>query len=65
MRLKALRESRGFTQKVVALEIGISESNYARYERGVREPDIATLKQLSKFFSVSIDHIVCNDRSSQ
>ena len=61
MRLKALRESRGFTQKIVALEIGVSESNYARYERGVREPDIATLKQLSKFFLVSIDHIVCND----
>ena len=61
MRLKALRENSGFTQKRVALAIGVSESNYARYERGVREPDIATLKQLSKFFLVSIDHIVCND----
>ena len=26
-----------------------------------REPDITALKQLSKFFGVSIDHILCND----
>ena len=61
MRLKELRSSRKVTQKAVATAIGCSANNYARYERGDREPDISTLKQLSKYFGVSIDYLLCND----
>ena len=60
-RLKELRESKGVTQKQVADEIKCSTNNYARYERGDREPDISTLKSLSQYFEVSIDYILCND----
>ena len=61
-RLKELRESKGVTQREVAKAIRCSSPNtYARYERGLREPDIDTLKQLSKYFGVSIDYILCND----
>ena len=45
----------------MARAIGCSANNYARYERGEREPDCVTLKQLSKFFGVSIDYILYND----
>ena len=38
---------------------------HARYERGEREPDCVTLKQLSKFFGVSIDYILYNDWETQ
>ena len=61
MRLKELRLDKKVTQQKVANAIGCSAGNYARYERGEREPDIFMLKQLSKFFGVSIDHILCND----
>lgn len=61
MRLKELRKDKGVTQKEVALAIGCSTGNYARYERGEHEPDIATLKSLSTYFQKSIDYIVCND----
>lgn len=61
MRLKELRLQKGVTQQEVAREIGCSANNYARYEREEREPDCATLKQLSKFFGVSIDYILYND----
>lgn len=61
MRLKELREEKGVTQKNVAEEIGCSANTYARYENEKRQPDIQTLKALSKYFEVTIDYIVCNN----
>ena len=61
MRLKELRTQKGVTQKEVANAIGCSVNNYARYERGEREPDIETLKRLSKYFEATIDYIIDND----
>ena len=61
MRLKELRLKKGVTQQAVAEAVGCSSNNYARYEREEREPDIATLKSLSKYFGVTIDHILYND----
>lgn len=60
MRLKELRKEKGSTQKEVADSIFCSANDYARYEREEREPDIDTLKRLSKYFGVSIDYIVGN-----
>lgn len=61
MRLKELRLDKKVTQQKVANAIGCSGNTYSKYERGEREPDIFMLKQLSKFFGVSIDYILCND----
>ena len=61
MRLKELRDGMGVTQQAVADAIFCSANAYSRYERGEREPDISMLKQLSKYFEVSIDYIVCNE----
>lgn len=60
-RLKELRIRKGVTQQEVATAIGCSANNYARYERGEREPDILTLRLLSKYFGRSVDYIICND----
>ena len=61
MRLKELRQRKGVTQQEVADAIGCTANTYARYERGVREPDNSTLIDLSKYFGISIDYILCND----
>ena len=61
MRLKELRQRKGVTQQAVARKIKCTANTYARYERGEREPDCSTLIRLSKYFGVSIDHILCND----
>ena len=61
MRLKELRLQKGLTQQEVASAIGQSANNYARYERGERQPDYDTLKKISKFYNVRIDYILCND----
>ena len=61
MRLKELRLKKGVTQQEVASAIGVSANNYARYERGERQPDYDTLKKKSKFYNVSTDYLLCND----
>ena len=61
LRLKELRLEKGLTQQNIATAINISVKTYARYEQGRREPDINTLKALSKFHKASIDHMVGND----
>ena len=38
MRIKELREQRGFTQKQVADALGCSPVTFLRYESGEREP---------------------------
>ena len=60
-RLKELRILKEVTQKDVADKINCAVNTYSKYERGDREPDIDTLKRLSRYFGVSIDHILYND----
>ena len=61
MRFKELRKGKGVTQKEVANAINCSESTYAKYERGEREANYSTLRDLSQYYGVSIDYILCND----
>ena len=61
MRLKEIREAKGFTQQYVAKCMQCTASAYARYERGEREPSNEMLKRLSKFFGVTTDYLLCND----
>lgn len=61
MRLKKIRQSKGFTQKQVADYLGCNPCVYSRYESGEREPSIHTLILLSRFLGVTIDSIVDND----
>lgn len=60
-KLLQLRKSKSLTQQGVANELGISRQAYANYEAGNREPDINTLKSLSKLYGVSIDYILDNE----
>ena len=45
----------------VAQKLGIGQTTYNRYERGLYEPNYATLKKIAKFFQVSIDYLLDND----
>jgi transcriptional regulator with XRE-family HTH domain len=61
MRLKELRLKKGVSQEVVAKQLGCSGNTYSRYEREEREPDIETLKRMSRLFGVSVDYLIGND----
>ena len=58
MRLKELRKEKGVTQKEVADYIYCNTITYSRYERGLREPNIQTLRRLAEYFQVTIDYLI-------
>ena len=60
-KLRILREHQEFSQKEAAEQLKILPDTYSRYERGIREPDYATLKQIANFFHVSIDYLLDNE----
>lgn len=58
--LKSLRTQKGLSQQKLADILNISQQSIYKYENGISEPDIQTLKQLSALFQTSIDYIVGN-----
>lgn len=58
-RLRELRESKGWSQKYVALKLGIKQSStYANWEYGIRDPDTETLSKLADLFEVKTDYLL-------
>ena len=57
-RLRAARESRGYTQQQVADFMKIDKSTYCGYETGKRQPDVQKIKLLSKILGVSGDDLL-------
>ena len=60
--LKHLRELEGLTQAELAEKLGFKgHVVISNWESGRRIPDLENLKLISKFFSMSIDHLINND----
>lgn len=57
-RLKSLREEKKWLQKDVGEKIGVSGATINRYEKGLRQPDPNTIKQLSNIFNVTTDYLL-------
>ncbi len=58
IRLKTLRNEKGYNQTYVAKQLGITQQAYANYERDARQPDNETLVKLADLFNVSVDYIL-------
>ena len=56
--LKIIRKERGLNQLKVALDLNISREALSHYENGKRSPDLQMLRELSRYFNVSIDYLV-------
>lgn len=55
--LKQLRLQKGLTQPQLAERLGISRSAISMYERGEREPDIATMEAIAALFGVDMNYL--------
>lgn len=55
--LKRARIRMGQSQLEVAKNVGISNTALSNYETGYREPDLETLKQLARYYDVSLDEL--------
>ena len=56
--LKMIRKQRNLNQLKVAMDLNISREALSHYENGKRSPDIQMLRQLSRYFNVSIDFLI-------
>lgn len=56
-RLRDLREDRDKTQKEIAVILGIRQSDYSKYERGINMMGIDKYIILAKYYNVSLDYL--------
>lgn len=60
--LKELRTERGLSQRGLGEAIGFYNQTVSFWESGQREPDLDTLLILSKFFDISVDYLLGNEK---
>ena len=58
-KLVELRKSRGMTQEELAEALYVSRTAVSKWESGRGYPSIDSLKEISRFFSVTIDELIC------
>lgn len=64
-RIRELRKAKGLTMKELGARFGLAESTVSLYERGKHEPDLETLRNLSAFFSVTVDYLLGHESPDQ
>ena len=57
-KLQALRKSRSLTQEELAEALFVSRTAVSKWESGRGYPNIDSLKEIARFFSVSIDELI-------
>jgi transcriptional regulator with XRE-family HTH domain len=58
MRLKQLREAKGWTQEQLAAKAGYSRAYIARLEIGRHDPPLSALEKLAKALKVKVGKLV-------
>ena len=57
-KLREYRESRNMTQKEIAEALGVEAATVSKYESGLLEPKIDSLKKLAEIFDVTVDELL-------
>ena len=60
-KLQNLRKQKGLTQEELAAKLFVSRTAVSKWESGRGYPNIDSLKEISKFFSVSVDELLSSD----
>lgn len=61
-KLQELRKSKGLTQEELSEELYVSRTAVSKWESGRGYPSIDSLKEISKYFSVTIDELLSTDK---
>ena len=59
--LRQVRKARNLNQQKVAMDLNISRESLSYYENGKREPSLALLVEMSKYFNVSINFLITGE----
>lgn len=60
-RLKAIRQERGYTQKQLAQQLGVTEQAVSKYERGNSYPDVGVLNGMAEVLDCSLDYLFLHE----
>ena len=60
-KLQELRKSRTMTQEELAEALYVSRTAISKWESGRGYPSIDSLKEISRYFSITIDDLICSD----
>ena len=58
MNFREAREAAGFSQKFVALTLGVKPPNVSRWESGVTFPTVENLMKLADLYGVTTDYLL-------
>lgn len=61
-KLQELRKQKGLTQEELAQALWVSRTAVSKWESGRGYPNIESLKQIAKFFSLTIDELLSGDQ---
>ena len=61
-KLQELRKNRGLTQEELAEALYVSRTAVSKWESGRGYPSIDSLKELSAYFSVTIDELLSGEK---
>ena len=61
-KLLELRNGKGMTQEELAEDLFVSRTAISKWESGRGYPSIDSLKEISKYFSVSIDELLSSEK---
>lgn len=60
--LQSIRKEKGFTQKSLADNLGVSDRAVSKWETGNGMPDISLLQPLCNTLEISINEFLCGDK---
>ena len=60
-KLQELRKSRSMTQEELAEALFVSRTAISKWESGRGYPSIDSLREISRYFSVTIDDLICSE----
>jgi len=60
-KLQELRKARSLTQEELAEALFVSRTAISKWESGRGYPSLDSLKEISRYFSVSIDDLICSE----
>ncbi|WP_455455717.1 helix-turn-helix transcriptional regulator [Streptococcus salivarius] len=63
-KLKSIRKQVGMSQELLAEKIGVSRQAVTKWETGAGIPDIENMISISSLFNISIDELLCNERTN-
>ena len=58
VRMKLIRKEKGWSQKLAAANLGISQALLSHYEKGIRECGLDFIIKASEVYSVSCDYLL-------